>query len=79
MSQRSLQRRLDALQAKRTPAVPVAIAWQDDGEPGVDVRRERGLVDVRGERMPLDEWHRRYPHGTLIRVVYGDETHRDIP
>ena len=25
-----------------------------------------------GEHMTLDEWRRRYPDGTLIRVVYGD-------
>ncbi len=70
---RSLERRIARLQAQRLAAAPRMVGWQDCGEHGTDA----GLVqlcvpgDV-GERMTLDEWHRRYPNGTLIRVVYGD-------
>jgi hypothetical protein len=72
MTRRSLERRLAALQAKRTPAAPVAIAWQDIGEPGRDETTvERVVAGGPNERMPLDEWRRRYPHGLLIRVVHG--------
>jgi hypothetical protein len=50
------------------------LAWQDTGEPGIDA----GMVQLcapggDGERLTLDAWQRRYPNGTLIRVVYGDE------
>jgi len=80
MMPRSLQRRLTALQAKRTLAAPVVIAWQDVGEPGIDEYTvERCVPGGTNERMTLDEWRGCYPHGTVIRVVYGDETHRDIP
>ncbi len=72
MTRRSLERRIVALQAKRTPATPVAIAWQDIGEPDVDETTvERVVAGGPNERMPLDEWRRRYPHGLLIRVVHG--------
>ncbi len=71
---RSLERRLAALQAKRAPAAPVAIAWQDFGVSGiVENTVERAVAGGPNERIHIDEWHQRYPHGTLIRVVYGDE------
>jgi hypothetical protein len=47
------------------------LAWQDTGEPGIDADTVQ-LCAPGGERMPLDEWQRRYPNGLLIRVVYGD-------
>ena len=33
-----------------------------------------GIVSVcsTDEEMTLDEWHRRYSDGTLIRFIYGD-------
>ncbi len=72
MTRRSLERRLAALQAKPTPAAPVAIAWQDIGEPDIDENTvERVVAGGPNERMHIDEWHRRYPHGLRIRVVYG--------
>jgi hypothetical protein len=66
---RSLQRRLVRLETLPTPAAPVAIAWQDIGERGIDVNT---VQLAGGERLTLDEWQRRYPNGLLIRVVYGD-------
>ena len=66
---RSLQRRIARLQAQRLAAAPRMLAWQDTGEPGIDANT---VQLAGGERMPLDEWHRRYPDGLLIRVVYGD-------
>ncbi len=45
------------------------LAWQDTGEPGIDADT---VQLAGGERMPLDEWRRRYPNGLLIRVVYGN-------
>jgi hypothetical protein len=48
------------------------MAWQDMGEPGRDENTvERVVAGGPNERMPLDEWQRRYPHGLLIRVVHG--------
>ncbi len=38
--------------------MPRMLAWQDTGEPGIDADT---LPLASGERMPLDEWHRRYP------------------
>jgi hypothetical protein len=72
MTRRSLERRLAALQAKRAPAAPVGIAWQDVGERGRDETTvERVVAGGPNERMPLDEWRRRYPHGLLICVVHS--------
>jgi hypothetical protein len=48
------------------------MAWQDIGEPDIDEDTVQLCVPGgNGERMPLDEWRRRYPDGTLIRIVYG--------
>ncbi len=66
---RSLERRIARLQAQRLAAAPRMLAWQDTGEPGIDADT---VQLAGGERMPLDEWQRRYPNGLLIRVVYGD-------
>ncbi len=71
MPPRRLERRLAALQAQRANTAPRALAFQDIGKPGIDADTVQ-LVGG-GERMPLDEWHRRYPGGLLIRVVRGDE------
>jgi hypothetical protein len=72
MTRRSLERRVAALQAKRAPAAPVAIAWQDIGEPGRDEDTVQLCVPGGdGERMHIDEWRRRYPHGLLICVVHS--------
>jgi len=65
-----MAKRLDELEAQHTPR---ALAWQDAGEHGTDA----GMVQLcepggNGEHMTLAEWRRRYPDGTLIRVVYGD-------
>ncbi len=69
---RSLERRIARLQAQRAAAASVAIAWQDVGERGIDETTvERVVAGGPNERMPLDEWRRRYPHGLLIRVVHG--------
>jgi len=74
MTRRSLERRLAALQAKRAPAVARVLAWQDIGEPGLDADTVQLCVPGgNDERMPLDEWRRRYPDGMLIRVVYGEQ------
>jgi hypothetical protein len=66
---RSLQRWLARLETLSTPAAPVAIAWQDTGEPGIDADT---VQLAGGERMTLDEWRRCYANGLLIHVVYGD-------
>ncbi len=69
---RSLERRIARLQAQRRTAAPVAIAWQDFGERGIDENTvERAVAGGPNERMHIDEWRRRYPHGLLIRVVHG--------
>ncbi len=74
MTPHSLQRRVDALQAKRTPALGHVFGWQDIGEPGIDEDTvELCTPDGTNEPMTLDEWHRRYPDGTLIRIVYGEQ------
>jgi len=70
MSYKALSKRLTAVEAQHTPR---ALAWQDCGEEGTDA----GMVQLcvpggDGEHMTLDEWHRRFPDGQLIRVVYGD-------
>ena len=70
MSYKALSKRLTAVEAQHTPR---ALAWQDCGEDGTDA----GMVQLcvpggNGEHMTLAEWRRRYPDGTLIRVVYGD-------
>jgi hypothetical protein len=67
---RSLERRIARLQAQRLAAAPRMLAWQDTGEPGIDADT---VQLAGGERLTLDEWHQRYSHGTLIRVVYGEQ------
>jgi len=70
---RSLERRIARLQAQRLAAAPRMLAWQDTGEPGIDADTVQLCAPGgNGEHMTLDEWHRRYPNGLLIRVVYGD-------
>lgn len=74
MTRHSLQRRIATLQANRAPALARVIGWQDVGEPGIDEHTvELSTPGGASERMTLDEWRRHYPHGLLIRVVYGDE------
>jgi hypothetical protein len=73
---RSLERRIARLQAQRLAAAPRMLAWQDTGEPGIDADTVQLCVPGGGERMTLDEWHRRFPDGLLIRVVYGDAERR---
>ncbi len=71
MNYKALARRLAAIETQHTPRV---LAWQDAGEHGTDA----GLVQLcapggNGEHMTLAEWHRRFPDGQLIRVVYGEQ------
>jgi len=71
-----MAKRLDELEAQHEPR---ALAWQDAGEHGTDA----GMVQLcvpggNGEHMTLDEWHRRWPDGQLIRVVYGDVDAIDV-
>ncbi len=69
---RSLERRIARLQVQRLAAVPRMLAWQDTGERGIDGDTVQLCASGgNGEHMTLDEWHRRYPNGLLIRVVYG--------
>ena len=70
MNYKALARRLATIETQHTPR---ALAWQDCSEHGTDA----GTVQLctpggAGEHMTLDEWHRRFPDGQLIRVVYGD-------
>ncbi len=70
MSYRTMAKRLQELEAAN---VSGAVGVLDRGEDGTDA----GLVQLcvpggNGEHMTLAEWRRRYPDGTLIRVVYGD-------
>jgi hypothetical protein len=69
---RSLARRLATLETCRT-AEPRAIGILDCGE----YAEPSSIVQLAapgggGERLTLDEWQRRYPHGILIHVVYGE-------
>ncbi len=70
---RSLEGRLARLQAQRTNAMPRMLAWQDTRDSTDADMVQLCAIGGGGERMTLDEWQRRYPHGTLIRIVYGDE------
>jgi hypothetical protein len=69
---RSLARRLTTLETRRT-AEPRAIGILDYGEHGAPSNSVQLVVPGGGgEHMTLDEWQRRYQHGTLIHVVYGE-------
>ena len=73
MSNKAMERRLATLEQQRGPRV-VAVQDMDEHERGMDANTVQLCVPGGGgERMTLDEWRRRYPHGTLIRFVYGDE------
>jgi hypothetical protein len=61
MTNRSLQRRLAALERARTP---------DDGLYVVDIGD--GYVDWHGERMPIDEWQRRHPDALTFEIGGGN-------
>ena len=69
---RSLERRLARLQAQRTNAMPRMLAWQDTRDDTDADTVQLCAIGGGGERMTLDEWHRRHPDGTLIRIVYSD-------
>ncbi len=76
MSTKALARRLAAIETASTPR---ALAWQDAGEHGTG----DGMVQLcapggNGEHMTLDEWHRRWPDGQLIKVVYGEQDAGDV-
>ncbi len=57
MTRHSLQRRLAALERARTP---------DGGMYVVDIGD--GYVDWHGERIPIDEWQRRYPESVVVDI-----------
>ncbi len=61
MTNRSLQRRLAALERARTP---------DDGLYVVDIGD--GYVDWHGERMPIDDWQRRHPDALTFDIGAGN-------
>jgi len=66
MTYKAMTKRLDALETQHEPQV---IGFTGIWEPA-------GMVQLcalggDGEQMTLDEWHRRYADGLLIRVVYS--------
>jgi hypothetical protein len=61
MTNRSLQRRLAALERARTP---------DDGLYVVDIGD--GYVDWHGERMPIDDWQRCHPDALTVDIGGGN-------
>ena len=67
MPQRDIQRRVSALETF-TAATQVAVAIRVDYADHVTVWA--GGTD---ERMPLADWYARYPDGTLINWLHGDE------
>jgi len=68
MTNRSLERRLAALERARTP---------DDGVYVVDIGD--GYVDWHGERIPIDEWQRRHPDAITVDIggSTNDNENRD--
>ncbi len=70
MSYRTMAKRLQELEAAN---VSGAVGVLDRGEDGTEANLVQLCVPGgNGEHMTLAEWRRRYPDGTLIRVVYGD-------
>ncbi len=67
MPQRDKQRRVSALEALRA-ATQVAVAIRVDYADHVAV-----WVHGRYERMPLVDWYARYPDGTLINWLHGEQ------
>ena len=65
MPQRDIQRRVRALEA-RTAAPQRAVAIRRDYEDQVTVLGTN-------ERLSLADWYARYPDGTLINWLHGDE------
>lgn len=57
----SLQRRLSRLEHKRGGKKMIGIRYAAED-----------LVTVSGKQIPLAEWQRLYPDGSLIHVVYED-------
>ena len=63
MTRRSLERRLATLESARTPDDSMYVV--DIGEPDVDD----------GERVPLDEWQRRYSRSIVVDIGGELEQH----
>ncbi len=68
MTNRSLQRRLAALERARTP---------DDGAYVIDIGD--GYVDWHGERIPIDDWQRCHPDAITVDIggSTNDNENRD--
>ncbi len=67
MPHRDIQRRVSALEA-RTAATRPALVIRVDYADHVTV-----WVDGRKEEMPLADWYARYPDGTLINWLHGEQ------
>lgn len=70
MSAKSLERRVDALEAHHTATAAVLRAEQYIGEPGIDPDT---VQLASGERMHIDDWRRSRPDGVLITIDLGDD------
>ncbi len=67
---KELQRRMAALETRRTAPQALMRAEQYIGEPGIDPDT---VQLAGGERMHIDDWRRRYPDGVLITIDLGDD------